>query len=94
VLLASLNPSAVAAGHDLADAVRIGGVSLSRSDLVGAATSVAERVGGGGRIAVLAPPTATKVLAIARRLISTPFGGPVVPEVYITIAMASGDGSA
>ena len=44
MLLASLNPAAVAGGADIADAVRIGGVSLSRSDLVGAATSVAERV--------------------------------------------------
>jgi len=76
VLLASLNPSAVAAGHDLSDAVRIGGVSLSRSDLVGAATSVAERVGGARRIAVLATPTATTVLAIAGCLIA---GVPVVP---------------
>ncbi len=31
--------------------------------------------------------------AIARRLISTPLGSPVVPEVYITIAVLSGDGS-
>jgi len=76
VLLASLNPSAVAAGRDLADAVRIGGVSLSRSDLVGAATSVAERVGGARRIAVLATPTAATVLAIAGCLIA---GVPVVP---------------
>ena len=76
MLLASLNPSAVAAGRDLAAAVRIGGVSLSRSDLVGAATSVAERVGGARRIAVLATPTATTVLAIAGCLIA---GVPVVP---------------
>jgi len=76
VLLASLNPSAVAAGRDLADAVRIGGVSLSRSDLVGAATSVAERVGGARRIAVLATPSASTVLAIAGCLIA---GVPVVP---------------
>ena len=76
VLLASLNPSAVAAGHDLADAVRIGGVGLSRSDLVGAATSVAERVGGAHRIAVLATPTPTTVLAVTGCLIA---GVPVVP---------------
>ena len=44
VLLTSLNPAAVAAGDDIADAVRIDGAVLSRSDLVGAATSVAERV--------------------------------------------------
>jgi fatty acid CoA ligase FadD36 len=76
VLLASLNPSAVAAGHDLGDAVRIDGATLSRSDLVGAATSVAERVGGARRIAVLATPTATTVLAITGCLIA---GVPVVP---------------
>jgi fatty acid CoA ligase FadD36 len=76
VLLDSLNPAAVAAGHDLADAVRIDGARLSRSDLVGAATSVAERIGGAQRVAVLATPTATTVLAIAGCLIA---GVPVVP---------------
>ncbi len=76
MLLDSLNPAAVAAGHDLADAVRIDGTTLSRSDLVGAATSVAERVGGAQRIAVLATPTATTVLAIVGCLIA---GVPVVP---------------
>lgn len=76
VLLASLNPAAVAAGADLDDAVRIDGVSLSRSDLVGAATSVAERVGGASRVAVLATPTAATVLAVTGCLIA---GVPVVP---------------
>ncbi|MGH3582628.1 MAG: acyl-CoA synthetase, partial [Mycobacterium sp.] len=76
MLLTSLNPSAVAAGHDIADAVRIDGATLSRSDLVGAATSVAERVAGAGRVAVLATPTATTVLAITGCLIA---GVPVVP---------------
>jgi fatty acid CoA ligase FadD36 len=76
VLLDSLNPAAVAAGHDLADAVRIGETTLSRSDLVGAATSVAERIGGARRVAVLATPTATTVLAITGCLIA---GVPVVP---------------
>lgn len=74
--MASLNPSAVAAGHDIGDAVRIDGVTLSRSDLVGAATSVAERVAGAGRVAVLATPTAATVLAITGCLIA---GVPVVP---------------
>ena len=74
--MASLNPSAVAGGHDLGDAVRIDGVTLSRSDLVGAATSVAERVTGAGRVAVLATPTATTVLAITGCLIA---GVTVVP---------------
>ncbi|WP_099024003.1 acyl-CoA synthetase [Mycolicibacterium palauense] len=76
MLLASLNPAAVAAGADLADAVTIDGVSLSRSDLVGAATSVAERVGGAHRVAILAVPTATTVLAVTGCLIA---GVPFVP---------------
>jgi fatty acid CoA ligase FadD36 len=76
VLLTSLNPAVVATGHDLEDAVRIDGAVLSRSDLVGAATSVAERVAGASRVAVLARPTAKTVLAIAGCLIA---GVPVVP---------------
>ncbi|MGE5695684.1 MAG: acyl-CoA synthetase [Candidatus Sericytochromatia bacterium] len=71
MLLASLR-----AGPDLADAVRIGGMSLSRGDLVGAATSVAERVSGATRVAVLATPTAATVLAVTGCLIA---GVPVVP---------------
>jgi fatty acid CoA ligase FadD36 len=76
VLLASLNPAAVAAGADIADAVRIDGAVLSRSDLVGAATSVAERVAAADRVAVLAAPTVTTVLAVTGALIA---GVPVVP---------------
>ena len=76
VLLDSLNPAAVAAGADIGDAVRIDGVTLSRSDLVGAATSVAERVAGARQVAVLARPTAATVLAITGCLIA---GVPVVP---------------
>ncbi len=76
MLLASLNPAAVAGGADIADAVRIDGATLSRSDLVGAATSVAERVGGAARVAVLARPTAATVLAVAGCLIA---GVPAVP---------------
>ena len=76
MLLASLNPAAVAGGADIGDAVRIDGAVLSRSDLVGAATSVAERVGGAQRVAVLATPTATTVLAVTGCLIA---GVPVVP---------------
>src|SRR5690349_8364051 len=75
VLLASLNPAAVAAGAELADAVTIDGTVLSRSDLVGAATSVAERVAVARRVAVLATPTPTTVLAIVGCLIA---GVPVV----------------
>ena len=76
VLLASLNPAAVTASADIGDAVRIGDVTLSRSDLVGAATSVAERIGGADRVAVLATPTAPTVLAVTGCLIA---GVPVVP---------------
>jgi fatty acid CoA ligase FadD36 len=74
--LASLNPATVAAGIDIGDAVRIGGAVLSRSDLVGAATSVAERVAAADRVAVLATPTPATVLAITGCLIA---GVPVVP---------------
>ena len=76
MLLDSLNPAAVAAGHDLADAVRIDGTTLSRSDLVGAATSVAERIGGARLVAILARPSATTVLAVTGCLIA---GVPFVP---------------
>ncbi len=76
MLLASLNPAAVAAGADIGDAVRIDGATLSRSDLVGAGTSVAERVAGARRIAVLATPTAATVLAVTGCLIA---GVPFVP---------------
>lgn len=83
MLLASLNPAAVAAGADIPDAVSIGGVTLSRSDVVGAATSVAERVGGAGRVAVLATPTATTVLAVTGCLIAgVPFV-PIPPDVGV-----------
>ncbi len=76
MLLTSLNPAAVAAGADIGDAVRIDGATLSRGDLVGAATSVAERIAGANRVAVLATPTVSTVLAITGCLIA---GVPVVP---------------
>ena len=76
MLLASLNPAAVAGGADLSDAVTIGDTTLSRSDLVGAATSVAERVGGASRVAILATPSVTTVLAVTGCLIA---GVPFVP---------------
>ncbi|HTY33615.1 acyl-CoA synthetase [Mycobacterium sp.] len=75
MLLASLNPSAVTT-TDIADAVRIDGATLSRSDLVGAATSVAERVAGANRVAILATPTASTVLAVTGCLTA---GVPFVP---------------
>lgn len=75
MLLASLDPS-VLTTTDVADAVRIDGTVFSRSDLAGAATSVAERVGGTGRVAILAAPTAATVLAVTGCLIA---GVPFVP---------------
>jgi fatty acid CoA ligase FadD36 len=81
VLLTSLDPAAVAGGRDIGDAVRIGNVTLSRSDLVGAATSVAERVGGANRIAVLATPTVSTVLAIAGCVIAGVSAVPVPADV-------------
>ena len=41
-----------------------------------------------------ASASASMSAAMARRLIRTPFGGPVVPEVYMISAVASGGGSA
>ena len=81
MLLASLNPDAVAGGADVGDAVRIGGTTLSRSDLVGAATSVAERAGGAGRLAVLATPTPATVLAVTGCLIAGVAFVPVPADV-------------
>jgi fatty acid CoA ligase FadD36 len=72
VLLASLNPAVA----DIGDAVRIDGTVLRRSDLVGAATAVAERVANAGRVAVLATPTPATVLAVTGCLIA---GVPFVP---------------
>jgi fatty acid CoA ligase FadD36 len=73
VLLTSLkSPSA----RDIDAAVRIGGITLSRSDLIGAATAVGERVAGSGRVAVLATPTPATVLAVTGCLIA---GVPFVP---------------
>src|SRR5271154_2762745 len=75
MLLTSLDPAAVTGGRDIGDAVRIGDVTLSRSDVVGAATSVAERVGGADRVGGLATPTAPTALAIARCLIARAAAG-------------------
>lgn len=76
MLLRSLNSYAVARGSDLEDAVTVGETVLSRSDLIGAGTSVAERIMGVDRVAVLAEPTASTVIAIVGALIA---GVPVVP---------------
>ncbi|PXX68818.1 fatty acid CoA ligase FadD36 [Nocardia tenerifensis] len=80
LLLSSLNPLAVAGGADIPDAVTIDGVTLSRSDLLGAATSVAERVARAERVAVLAKPTVTTVLAVVGCLIAGVTVVPVPPD--------------
>ncbi|GAB3209270.1 acyl-CoA synthetase [Nocardia tengchongensis] len=80
LLLSSLNPAAIAAGADIPDAVTIDGETLSRSDLLGAATSVAERVAQARRVAVLAEPTVTTVLAVIGCLIAGVTVVPVPPD--------------
>ncbi|MGW4530980.1 acyl-CoA synthetase [Nocardia sp. NPDC004340] len=80
LLLSSLNPVAIAAGADIPDAVTIDGETLSRSDLLGAATSVAERVAQARRVAVLAEPTVTTVLAVIGCLIAGVTVVPVPPD--------------
>ncbi|WP_280265886.1 acyl-CoA synthetase [Nocardia wallacei] len=79
-LLKSLNPAAVAAGADIPDAVTIDGTTLSRSDLLGAATSVAERVARAERVAILARPTPSAVLAVIGCLIAGVTAVPVPPD--------------
>lgn len=80
LLLRSLDPLAVAAGADISDAITIDGVRFSRSDLLGAATSVAERIARADRVAVLARPTATTVLAVVGCLIAGVTVVPVPPD--------------
>ncbi|PVY28586.1 acyl-CoA synthetase [Williamsia muralis] len=80
VLFATLNQSALANGADKPAVVTVGDVVLSRSDLVGAATSVAERIRGARRIAVVAEPTAQTVVAIVGALIAGVAVVPVPPD--------------
>ncbi|MFD4367908.1 acyl-CoA synthetase [Rhodococcus sp. NPDC058521] len=80
MLLTSLNPLAVARGDDDSEAIRIGEATLSRSDILGAATSVAERVSRADRVAVLATPTAKTVLAVVGCLIAGVVVVPVPPD--------------
>ncbi|MEU6189892.1 acyl-CoA synthetase [Nocardia sp. NPDC047038] len=80
LLLSSLNPLAVAGGADIPDAVTIDGATLSRSDLLGAATSVAERVARAERVAVFAEPTVETVLAVVGCLIAGVTVVPVPPD--------------
>jgi len=79
-LLSSLNPLAVARGDDVPDAVRIDGHTLSRSDLLGAATAVAARVARAERVAVLATPTASTIVAVVGALLAGVTVVPVPPD--------------
>ncbi|MFJ2810926.1 acyl-CoA synthetase [Kitasatospora sp. NPDC087271] len=61
---------------DAADALRIDGRALSREELLGAATAVADRVAGAPALAVLARPAVETVVAVVGGLLA---GVPVVP---------------
>ncbi|MFD4291914.1 acyl-CoA synthetase [Rhodococcus sp. NPDC058505] len=80
MLLRSLNPLAVARGDDVPDAVTIDGQVLSRSDLVGGAGALARRLAGARRVAVLAEPTASTVVAIVACLFAGVTVVPVPPD--------------
>ncbi|WP_028477218.1 acyl-CoA synthetase [Nocardia sp. CNY236] len=75
-LLGCSSPHALVHGQDIPNAVTIEGTTLSRGDLLGAATSVAERMGPAERVAVFAEPTVDTVLGVVGCLIA---GVPVVP---------------
>lgn len=79
-LLRSLDPLAVARGDDVPDAVRIDDHVLSRSDILGAATAVAARVARAQRVAVLAEPTATTVVAVVGCLLAGVTVVPIPPD--------------
>lgn len=80
LLFPSLTQSALANGADKSAVVTVGEVTLSRSDLIGAATSVAERIRGARRIAILAEPTAQTVVAVVGALIAGVVIVPVPPD--------------
>ncbi|MFJ3793641.1 acyl-CoA synthetase [Kitasatospora sp. NPDC090091] len=61
---------------DSGDALRVDGRALSREELLGAATVVADRVAGAPGLAVLARPTVETVVAVVGGLLA---GVPVVP---------------
>ncbi|NLG54465.1 MAG: acyl-CoA synthetase [Rhodococcus sp.] len=80
MLLRSLNSLAINHGDDIPNAVSIGDTVLSRSDILGAATSVAERVAQAERLAVLATPTPKTILAVVGCLIAGVTVVPVPPD--------------
>ncbi|MFW0793460.1 acyl-CoA synthetase [Gordonia sp. CPCC 205515] len=76
MLFPTLTPNA----PDLPDAITVGDESLSREDLVGAATAVAERIYGARTVAVLAHPSIDTVLSIVGCLIAGVTAVPVPPD--------------
>ncbi len=80
VLLPLLTPDVVAGPSDVADAVTIGDEVFSRSDLVGAATSTAERLGAVHRVAVEAVPSMATVIAVVGALMAGVTVIPVPPD--------------
>ncbi|WP_305094379.1 acyl-CoA synthetase [Prescottella sp. R16] len=80
MLLTSLNPLAVARGDDMPDAVRIGDTTLSRTDILGAAGALAKRLAGARRVAVLATPTPSTVIAVVGALLAGVTVVPVPPD--------------
>ncbi|MGV9671645.1 MULTISPECIES: acyl-CoA synthetase [unclassified Gordonia (in: high G+C Gram-positive bacteria)] len=75
-----LLPTMIPNAPDLDDAVVIGDDHLSREELVGAATAVAERIRGAHTLAVLARPTISTILAIAGGLIAGVAIVPIPPD--------------
>lgn len=76
VLLPTISPHA----PDLPDAVVMGDDRLSREELVGVATAVAERIRGAHTLAVLARPDISTVLAVVGGLIAGVAIVPVPPD--------------
>ncbi|AEF41803.1 acyl-CoA synthetase [Hoyosella subflava] len=74
MLLTSLHDAAIS--DDTSPAFTIGGESLTRQELIGAATAAAARVQGAAAVAVLATPTAKTVVSVTGALLA---GVPVVP---------------
>ncbi|CAM2950821.1 acyl-CoA synthetase [Skermania piniformis] len=73
-LLPSLDPV------DDRHAVTIGGIALTRADLYGAATAVAERVAAAERVAILAEPSPAALMAVLGCLIAGVAAVPVPPD--------------
>ena len=80
VLLPLLTPDVVAGRSDVPDAVTVGDEVFSRSDLVGAATSTAERLGAVDRVAIETVPSMQTVIAVIGALMAGVIVVPVAPD--------------